>query len=385
VIDVAIIRRFERPAIAVGSDLKVDWSQWPDGEIALPPPERVERAVAGVARLLVHGDPHLTWVGSCFLAGPGLVLAASFAVSMVTEGAGTNVSLKDDRLLSLQFADGRTKDVGRVLFLHPYFRVALLELADGDDLPDPLSVASTSPENLGGKDVAVISCAAKDARNDAADLERIFGDDPERSFYVQPGKVLQVGSFIDGEAPGLLHDCSCVGGSGGGPLVDLASGHVLGLHTSGREGAQNYAEPLWELARDPVVWRFDIGFRPTAKPAWLDSWDSPAVPQSPVPAAGQAPGTWTVNEMPPIDFANPTVKTLLRTLYSNISDVTTAMNLALDAGVSRGTVDETGTAEQVWRRILVKASTKAVLGTLIRSVHDDPEYAGIKPILAQVL
>ena len=381
----AIIRRFGRPAIAVGQDLTVDWSQWPTEEVVRPTPKGVESALAGVGRLQVAGDPNMSWLGSCFLAGPGLVLAASFAASIVTEGAGTNVSIIADRRLSVQFAAGHTEDVADVLFLHPYFRVALLRLADSKDLPEPLSVASTSPENLGGMNVALISCASPDSRNDAEDVKRIFGDDPESSFYVQPGKLLQIGSIREGAAPGLMHDCSSVGGAGGGPLIDLSSGHALGLHTSGRYGIDNYAEPLWELARDPVVWDFPISFRPAAKPAWLDSWGTPMVPTSPEPAGASAPGTWTVNAMPPIDFSNPTAKELLRILYSNISDVTIAMNLALDAGVSRGTVDEHGPAEQVWRRILEKASTKGVLGTLIRSVHDDPEYGGIKISLGYVL
>jgi hypothetical protein len=304
---VAIILGVARPALRVGPGLTVDWSQWPHtAGITQPPHERVERTVAAVGRLMVRGDAAAPWAGSCFLAGPGLVLAASFAVSSATRGAGISVTLQDGKELSVQFADGRTKDVARVLFLHPYFRVALLELVDGDDLPDPLSVASASPEDLGGKDVAVVSCAGFDGRNDRAAVERIFGDDLEKSFFVQPGRSLGLGTISGGEAPGLLHDCSTLGGSSGGPLVELASGDVLGLHTSGRYGTNNYAEPLWELARDPVVWDFDINFRPAARPAWLDAWGTPVVPSSPQPLPGPASGTWTVHDAP-IDFANPTV------------------------------------------------------------------------------
>jgi hypothetical protein len=381
----AIIRAFERPALRVAPDLSIDWAQWPDEVvISEPPHERVANTIAAVGRLLVHGAA-TPWVGSCFLAGPGLVLAASFAVSMVADGAGTSVTLQSGKKLSVQFADGRSKDVSRVLFLHPYFRVALLELVDADDLPAPLTMASGSPENLGGRDVALVSCAATDARNDHDDMARIFGEDPEKHFYVQPGKALGIGSFSEGDAPGLLHDCSCLGGSSGGPLIELASGHVLGLHTSGLAGTHNYAEPLWELARDPVVWDFDLGFRPAAKPSWLDAWGAPVVPESPQPSPGPAPGTWTVNELPPLDFTHPTVQLLLRTLFTTISDVEVAMNVALDAGVTRGTVDDRGAAEVVWRRILETASRKGVLGKLVRAVHDDPDNQGIAPILAPML
>jgi hypothetical protein len=92
-----------------------------------------------------------------------------------------------------------------------------------------------------------------------------------------------------------------------------------------------------------------------------------------------------VKALPPLDFANPTVQLLLRTLFTTFSSTEVAMNLALDAGVLRGTVDDQGSAEVVWRRILDKACTKGVLGTLVQKVHDDPENQGIAPILAPML
>jgi endonuclease G, mitochondrial len=383
---VAIISRFERPALRVAADLSIDWSQWPEGvSITEPPHERVARTVAAVGRLNVRGEPATASLGTCFLAGPGLVLVASFSVSFVAEGAGTSVTLHDGKQVWVQFADGRAKDVARVLFVHPYFRVALLELADDADLPDPLSIASTIPENLGGRDVAVVSCAGADPRNDAEDVKRIFGEDLDKSLFVQPGKVLGLGTISGGEAPGLLHDCSTLGGSSGGALIELASGDVLGLHTSGRTGTNNYAEPLWELARDPVVWDYAIAFRPAAKPTWLDAWGAPVVPQVPQPAPAAQQGTWTVKAFPPLDFANPTVQLLLRTLFMTFDSIEVAMNLALDSGVTRGTVDDRGPAEEVWRRILDKACDKGVLGTLVQRVHDDPEHQGIAPILAPML
>ncbi|GAB3785222.1 trypsin-like peptidase domain-containing protein [Nocardioides ungokensis] len=382
----AIIRNIGRPALRVAPGLSVDWSHWPETvEITEPPHNRVARTVAAVGRLMAKGNAPMPWVGSCFLAGPGLVLAASFAVSSVTEGAGTSVAFQAGKQLSVQFADGSAKDVARVLFLHPFFRVALLELADGDGLPEPLSIASTSPENLGGRDVAVVSCAGTDSRNAPDVVAKIFGEGLDEFFFVQPGKVLGLGTFSGGGAPGLLHDCSTVGGSSGGPLIELASGDVLGLHTSGLAGANNYAEPLWELARDPVVWDFDIFFRPAARPPWLDAWGTPVVPDVPQPSPGPAAGTWTVKQLPPLDFSNATVQLLLRTLFTAFSSTEVAMSIALDAGVTRGTVDDQGSAEVVWRRILDKASTKGVLGTLVQRVHDDPENRGIAPILAPML
>ena len=68
-----------------------------------------------------------------------------------------------------------------------------------------------------------------------------------------------------------------------------------------------------------------------------------------------------------------------------ITDTEVALNLALDAGVSRGTVDERGSAEQVWRRILERASAKGVLRTLIENIAADPEYAALAETLKRVL
>lgn len=391
----AIVDRFQRPAMPIDSSLNIDLTTWPSlPDTPRPRLDRVRRAAGAVGRLRVTGADRttsrleLTWLGTAFLAGPGLALTASYAVGQVVRGAGHDVQYRDDRRLSIEFIPGGKVDVVGIAFLHPYFRIALLELAPNAVEPEPLVLAATSPENLGGKEVAMISCASRDPRSNAADVERIYGQHLEQRFFVQTGQVHQIGtigSLATNQAPGLLHDCSSLGGSGGAPLIDLSSGDVLGMHTAGLEGVSNYAEILWEFARDPVVWDYPLRFRPDPRPSWRSAWGTPSVPKTP---QIQSPATrdraWYVDVVP-IDFAAPEFRDLLRSLYGTITETETAMNMALEAGVTRGTVDERGSAEQVWRRILERASAKGALRTLVENIAADPEYAGLKETMARVL
>jgi hypothetical protein len=383
---VAIVERFTRPVLPVDSSLRIDTTSWPHDIVPLPALDRVTRAAAAVGRLTVTDHTH-PWVGTAFLAGPRLALTAAFAVEPVAVGAGRDVRYRDHRRLGIEFIAGAEIAVERIAFLHPYFRIALLELAADPAGPEPLVLAATIPEDLAGKEVALISGAAQVSAHDP-DVARIYGANLDQRYFVQPGRAHQIGGFPDvsfDQAPGLLHDCSSLPGSGGAPLVDLAGGDVLGLHTSGRPGVTNYAEILWEFARDPVVWEYPLQFRPDPRPSWLGAWGAPSVPATPqVPPVRAGDRSWTVDVVP-IVFSAPEFTDLLRCLYEVISDTEVAMNLALDAGVTRGTVDERGSAEQVWRRILEKAGAKGVLRRLVERIAFDPEYAGVRDTLTRVL
>jgi hypothetical protein len=59
---------------------------------------------------------------------------------------------------------------------------------------------------------------------------------------LQPGELL-----APPPSPYMVrHDCFTTGGNGGAPLIDLASGAVIGLHHSGRAGYKE-ATALWRL------------------------------------------------------------------------------------------------------------------------------------------
>ena len=90
-------------------------------------------------------------------------------------------------------------------------------------------MAGTTPERSGGKSgaVATIGYCARDSRTADPLLDLVY----ERSFNqkcVAPGRVLN--SSDDGF---LTHDCASVGNTAGAVIVDLATGHVVGLHVSG--------------------------------------------------------------------------------------------------------------------------------------------------------
>ena len=66
----------------------------------------------------------------------------------------------------------------------------------------------------------------------------------------------------------MKHDASTLGGNSGSPVVDLATGDVIGLHCGGVYMLENYAVPTWELARDTRVYKSGIEF--TGTPAAED-------------------------------------------------------------------------------------------------------------------
>jgi hypothetical protein len=169
--------------------------------------------------------------------------------------------------------------VTRVRFLHPYFDVALCELgpstttqADEDSeigIPNGLLVAAEAPAPIAERKVAVIGLAARDARNDPGDVNRIFGVPAKPTLYLMPGELLGPTAFFSG-APSIAHDCSTVGGSAGAPLLDLETGQVMGIHFAGLAAEANYAAPGWLLAKDPRVRGSGTQF--ADDPDWLHLW-----------------------------------------------------------------------------------------------------------------
>ena len=86
--------------------------------------------------------------------------------------------------------------------------------------------------------------------------------DVKECLRVQPGEIT---GEITGEntwakgVPGITHNCFTLGGNGGGPLIDLESGAVLGVHYAawyepGPSGLKSgRVIPLWRLAYRPVL------------------------------------------------------------------------------------------------------------------------------------
>ncbi|WP_395244823.1 DNA/RNA non-specific endonuclease [Agromyces sp. MMS24-K17] len=111
--------------------------------------------------------------------------------------------------------------------------VALLRIA-GDALPSALELADD--EAGAGQVVGLVGYPAYDPRNDAAAQAQYFKDLYDVKRFA-PGFVVQA----LGGGQSLTHDCTSLGGNSGSPLLDLATGKVVGLHFSGQYGVANSA------------------------------------------------------------------------------------------------------------------------------------------------
>ncbi len=67
----------------------------------------------------------------------------------------------------------------------------------------------------------------------------------------------------------LKHNTSTLGGAGGAPLIDVATGQVLGIHYGGQYLLGNYTARAWEARRDPQ---------------WAGIWSGEMKPAAPVAA-----------------------------------------------------------------------------------------------------
>lgn len=301
----AIIQRFTRPAlpVALGSYITTP----PEWELLDEHRPVIDHAIACVGRIELEDHPYLQWAGTGTLVGPYAFLTAGYVAALFAEGSGANARLRKDvhAVFTAGESTGSTTEfrlpVTGVRFVHPYFDVALCELGRGETsdmdedselgVPTGLPLAADEPAEMAGRRVCVIGFAAPDPRNEPEDVERIFGMELASALYVMPGEVLSVGDDVT-RRPGILHDCSTLGGSGGAPLLDLESGQVLGIHHAGRYLAANYATPAFLLARDRRVRATPIRF--SDDPEWLHKWaiadlDDGATAIVPLPSDPPAP------------------------------------------------------------------------------------------------
>lgn len=238
-----------RPALRlVGGRLEVPAGIWPDGSGAAA--ATIARAAAAVARVEVENGV-IPWVGTAFLVAPRLAITARYIGTLPARRGGDTGA----ETTWLNFADDPASGAARVAVasveqVHPWWPFCFLRLAS--DAPvAPLALApEVEFDSLADREVAAIGFHSFDQRNDAAVQRSLFGDlfDIKRA---SPGRIVGVRrDQADGPAM-LLHDCSTLGGSGGAPLIDLASGEVLGVHVSGIYLRENRAACAWQARGDP--------------------------------------------------------------------------------------------------------------------------------------
>ena len=251
--------RIARPAIEISDGklvLDSDIGEW--SEVLRTRRDVIERAARGVARIHTT-DAAFPWVGTAFAISRRTAITADFNADLIAsklrDGSGqaaTGASLNFDPDSTSAFSV-RISGVRKV---HPYWGFSFLDLDDDIEANRILPIASKIPESdLINIKVCVIGFPAADVRNDPEAMLRIFNG-KFNIMRAMPGKLLSYSRESNNEdSLSLVHDASTTGGTAGAPLIDLATGAVVGIHRNGKHLEANYAAPAWEVSRDPQWWR----------------------------------------------------------------------------------------------------------------------------------
>jgi endonuclease G len=243
--------------------------------------DRLHRAIPAIGRIELPGHPDYPYGGTGFVVGKNLVMTNRHVAAIFTSGVGTKrITFKPRRKAGIDFKreldrpTGPTLPVRKVLMVHPYWDMALLEVEGLNVGPLSFSQREASANQM--IEVAAIGYPAFDTRNNADVQNDLF----RKVFGVkrlQPGALggrqdtESFGKFV----PAYRHNCSTLGGNSGSALVDLETGEVVALHFGGREGVINWAVPGSELAKDGRVVDAGVTFAeaaPGGTPGWADWW-----------------------------------------------------------------------------------------------------------------
>lgn len=242
----------------------------------------ITQAIPSIGRVELIGNPRIPYGGTGFIVGPNLMMTNRHVAELFADGVGQHgLMFRPGQSASLNFR--REKDdsdddqsafvrVREVVMIHPFWDMALLRV---DELPDkatPLKLSVRDPEELFGREIAVIGYPARDDRNDLAIQDRIF-----QGVYnvkrIQPGKIRSrdgiqsFGNLVNA----ITHDSSTLGGNSGSAVIDVTNGEIVALHFAGEYLKANYAVPTYELARDARVVGAGVNF--TGQIALTDDWN----------------------------------------------------------------------------------------------------------------
>lgn len=279
----AIVYRIDHPVIsAAGGEAALAAIRALDAVAA----RRAMTATIGAVGLLsITGHPTLSRIGTVFRVAPGLVLTTRHVVEMFAEAAANGGHrFRQGLSVAVDFrsdaaAASQAHAVAEVVLVHPVLDLAVLRLSEPVDLPALILDAGGEPEP--GQAAAVAGFAAA-----ATELLPFF---PEAASPA--GVLFSLGRITGHETAVLLgqaywsvtHDCPTQAGFSGAPLIDLATGRVVGMHIGKPTGGKffgGYAVPASEIARDAAVRALGVAFTTESPPpdplAWASDWVEPA-------------------------------------------------------------------------------------------------------------
>lgn len=209
----------------------------------------VERIARSVGRIQGPQYQNQAYVSTAFLIGDGVAVVPSFALHR---------GFEDLEGLTIDFRSAPDGDTRHGFAVQEVIgelgpadnrsqRLVLLRIARrnrlGEDLPPPLGVAEVNRDTklssrgghglispFKGMDIFVVGYPSYDSRISDEANKLLLGDKTgdER---VQPGALLDFEVFADRSV--LRYDATTFGGNSGSPVVDLASGLVIGIHVGG--------------------------------------------------------------------------------------------------------------------------------------------------------
>lgn len=250
----AIVLLTGRPALFVRNNrFELPHGQW---ELLAPYRDAIGTAVQSVGRLAVHPEYGVPYAGTGFIVGEALVLTNRHVVApyMIPACDGFMLDPLSEMTFDVRQEFGESVvnayAVEAVVWIdfRPEVDLALLRLATAaaPQLPAPLALQSDMNSVRSGNTVYVVGFPAADsARNDAIEMERIFG-----SVYgkkrLAPGTITAVAH----DQAVMEHDCSTLGGNSGSCVIDLTTNSVVGMHFEGSYRETNRAVLLPALATD---------------------------------------------------------------------------------------------------------------------------------------
>jgi DNA/RNA endonuclease G (NUC1)/subtilisin family serine protease len=203
-----------------------------------------------VGRIELKRLPEDVHVGTGWLVAEDIVVTNRHVAEFFSRGSGRTAVLSKDPFgqpvpAQIDFREEHARQdasefaVAEILLIEElderFPDMALLKLRrNGAGLPPPIEFLSTLPK-IGEATIAVVGYPAWDYRNDAATMQRLFGD-----IYgvkrLAPGQVSDAGQGFVFE-----HDCTTLGGNSGSVVLDAETGKAIGLHFAGEFGIRNLA------------------------------------------------------------------------------------------------------------------------------------------------
>jgi S1-C subfamily serine protease len=252
----SIALRYGRPVLAIhGGETELKFED-PDSETwkrrlqasAL----QIAPGIASIGRIEVKNHPSgFDYMGTGWVIDDGIIVTNRHVAQTFAERteAGFSFSIGFDRVkpigVDIDFLEEIGSDAAReylisqVLYIARKYEpdVAFLKF-DQADQRLPFRPIGLLGERIPVKTmVATVGYPARDPYlPDQELMERIFGK-------IYDKKRLAPGFVTDVSAEEISHDCTTLGGNSGSPLIDLATGKVVGLHFQGGFLMHNSAVP----------------------------------------------------------------------------------------------------------------------------------------------